>query len=160
MRHCNIAMKITIDKSSVIKIVFFNGGETKYCSKSGENFFITLKDKYGRHKHMIMLAIYWEPKSAFQNTFCIYSTRNKHNNSTTVKPLRRLSFQYSWVQVTVPEALPALRPCKMPVFYRSLSGTLSRAFTRQVPARLIEPKILFTVFLYYQRSPTSNNACV
>ena len=113
---------------------------------------------------MHMLAIYWEPKSAFQNTFCRYSTItiSKHNNSTTEKPSWHLSLRYSWAPVTVPEALPALRPGKcrylsgiclgfvwslsgiLPVFVRSFSGTLCQDFTGQVPARLIEPKILFT----------------
>ena len=104
-----------------------------------------------------MLAIYWEPKSAFQNTFCRYSTIaiSKHNNSTTVKPSGHLSLRHSWAPVTVPEALPVLRPGKMPVlvrylpgillgFYRYLSGILCRDFTGQVPACLIEMKIRFT----------------
>ena len=68
-----------------------------------------------------MLAIYWEQKSAFQNTFYIYST--------TVKPLQHLNLRYSWVPVTVPEALPALKPCKMPVFVQYLFG-ISAVFVR------------------------------
>ena len=71
---------------------------------------------------MHMLAIYWEPKSAFQNVFCRYSTISKHNNSTTVKLSGHLSLRHSWAPVTVPEALPALRPGKMPVFFWYLSG--------------------------------------
>ena len=37
-----------------------------------------------------MLAIYWEPKSAFQNTFCRHSTRSKHNNTYYSETLRTL----------------------------------------------------------------------
>ena len=89
-----------------------------------------------------MLAIYWEPKSAFQNTFCRYSTISKHNNSTTVKPSGHLSLRHSWAPVTVPEALPALRLRKMPLIVRYLSGiflVFIRDFTGILPVFVRDP---------------------
>ena len=94
-----------------------------------------LKKRKNEKNDMHMLAIYWEPKSAFQNTFCRYSTItiSKHNNSTTEKPSGHLSLRHSWAPVTVPEALPALRPGKMPVFVWYLSGILPVFVRNPVP---------------------------
>ena len=160
MRHRNIAMKKTIDKSMMIKIVFLIVA-TKSKAVRVEKKFLShrrinmedIKQWYAYVGNLLRAEI-----SFSEHVLQILNYNiSKHSNSTTVKPSGHLSLRHSWAPVTVPEALPALRPGKMPLFVwylsgilpafvRSLSGTLCRDFTGQVPARLMEPKILFTDF--------------
>lgn len=82
--------------------------------------------------------------------------------TTTVTFSWHSSILYSWVPVTVAEALPALQnagifpifvwslPKILLVFYWSLSGTMCWDFTGQVPVWLMELKIIFTALSDYR----------
>ena len=84
-----------------------------------------------------MLAIYWEPKSAFQNTFCRHSTRSKHNNTYYCETLRTLkspallSAGHSTWGVTGAEARKNAGIC--PVFVWDLSGICPGFVRNPVP---------------------------